>query len=383
MIADPLKRIGMSTPIFGFSHCRDVVAAVSKAGGVGVYGAALHSDEQIAIDLQWIEDQIGDLPYGIDLLLPSKYVGSDVGGLSADQAKAAVPSEITAFLDDMMVRYDVPESSGDELTDEFTALGGQSYSAAQARGILDLAFSFRPRLLVSALGTPSAEIVERAHAKGMVVAALAGKVKHALRHVAAGVDVIIAQSYEAGGHTGEVGGIVLTPLIVDAVAPVPVVAAGGIADGRQMAAALALGAKGVWCGSVWLTTIESDLLPVVKRKIVAAAAEDTLRTRSITGKPSRHLRTAWTDEWERSDTPDPLANPLHVVAIGPYIERIEKAAASPNAKPDSGAGALAPSAAGQVIGLVTEESSCRQVIITMMMGCVDAATAVQEILESQ
>lgn len=377
------EQIGLTTPIFGFSHCRDVVAAVSKAGGVGVYGAGLHSDEQIAIDLKWIEDQIGDLPYGIDLLLPGKYVGSDVGGLTGAQARAAIPVEVTEFLDDMMVRYEVPEIMDDEPFDEFTALGGQRYSAAQAKGILELAFASKCKLLVSALGSPPREIVDRAHAQGMVVAALAGAVKHALRHVEAGVDLVIAQSYEAGGHTGEVGGMVLTPLIVDAVAPVPVLAAGGIADGRQMAAALALGAKGVWCGSVWLATAESDLLPIVKRRIIAAAAEDTRRTRAMTGKPSRLLKTAWVEEWERPDTPDPLPNPLHAVAIGPYISRIEKAAASPSATAGSGPGALAPSAAGQVIGMVTEESSCRQVILEMMTGCVDAAAALQDILEAQ
>lgn len=382
MTDDPLKQIGMTTPIFGFSHCRDVVAAVSKAGGVGVYGAGLHSDAQIAIDLKWIEDQIGDLPYGIDLLMPSKYVGSETGGLSGAEAKAAIPGEVTAFLDDMMLRYDVPDAVIEGEDDEFIALGSQRYSAAQQRGILDLAFASKARLLVSALGVPPRDVIDQAHARGMVVAALAGRVKHALGHAAAGVDIVIAQSYEAGGHTGEIGGMVLTPLIVDAIAPVPVLAAGGIADGRQMAAALALGAKGVWCGSVWLPTAESDLLPVVKHRLVEAAAEDTQRTRAMTGKPSRLLKTAWVTEWERPDTPDPLPNPLHAVAIGPYVSRIEKAAASPSATADYGPGALAPTAAGQVVGLIHEETSVRQVMIAMMTGCVDAVGAVQDVLEA-
>jgi NAD(P)H-dependent flavin oxidoreductase YrpB (nitropropane dioxygenase family) len=383
MIADPLAVIGMSTPIFGFSHCRDVVAAVTKGGGVGVYGAGLHSDEQIAIDLKWIEDQVGDLPYGIDLLMPGKYVGSETGGLTGAQAKAAIPAEVTDFLDDIMARYDVPEVVIDNEDDEFIALGSQRYSAAQQRGILDLAFASKAKLMVSALGVPPPQVIEQAHSRGMVVAALAGAVKHARRHADAGVDIVIAQSYEAGGHTGEIGGMVLTPLIVDAIAPVPVLAAGGIADGRQMAAALALGAKGVWCGSVWLATAESDLLPVVKRRLVVSAAEDTQRTLAMTGKPSRLLKTAWVSEWERPDTPAPLPNPLHAVAIGPYVARIEKAAAAPSATFEHGPGALAPTAAGQVIGLVSEETSCRQVMMEMMTGCVDAVGAVQEILEAQ
>lgn len=381
MSSTAIDHLGISVPIFGFSHCRDVVVAVSKAGGMGVYGAGLHSDEQIRIDLDWIERQLNGAPYGIDLLMPSKYVGSKEGGLTARESKAAIPAEVITFLDDMMLRYGVPEADATDEDEEFVGLGGQRYSAKEAEGILKIAFSFKPRLLVSALGTPSKEIVAAAHDRDMLVAALAGRVKHALRHVEAGVDIVIAQSYEAGGHTGEIGGMVLTPSIVDAVAPVPVLAAGGIGDGRQMAAALALGAKGVWCGSIWLATVESDLLPVVKRRLIEASAEDTVRTRAMTGKPSRLLRTAWVDEWERPDTPPPLPNPLHAVAIGPYITRIEKAAASPAATPLSGAGTLAPTAAGQVIAYIHEESSCREVVRSMTEGCVDALGAVNTLLE--
>lgn len=381
MIKNAIDSLGIAVPIFGFSHCRDVVVAVSKAGGMGIYGAGLHSDEQIRIDLDWIERQLNGAPYGVDLLMPSKYVGSEEGGLTASQAKAAIPAEVTDFLDDMMVRYNVPETEAAGEDEEFEALGGQRYSAKQAEGILKIAFSFAPKLLVSALGTPSKAIVDAAHENGILVAALAGRVKHALRHVEAGVDIVIAQSYEAGGHTGEIGGMVLTPTIVDAVAPVPVLAAGGIGDGRQMAAALALGAKGVWCGSIWLATAESDLLPVLKGRLISATAEDTVRTRAMTGKPSRLLRTAWVDEWERPDTPDPLPNPLHAVAIGHYVTRIEKAAASPKAEASHGAGALAPTAAGQVIAYITEESSCREVIRAMTEGCVDALENVQNLLE--
>ncbi|WP_439486855.1 NAD(P)H-dependent flavin oxidoreductase [Blastomonas fulva] len=380
---DAVDRLGITTPIFGFSHCRDVVAAVSKAGGLGVYGAGLHSDAQIAIDIEWIEAQLDGKPYGIDLLMPSKYVGSESGGLTAAQARAAIPADVTHFLDDMMLRYDVPEdeAAAPDSDDEFIASGSQRYTAKQQEGILEIAFAHSPRLLVSALGTPPRDVIERAHAKGMLVAALAGRVKHAVRHVEAGVDIVIAQSYEAGGHTGEIGGMVLTPLVVDAVAPVPVLAAGGIGDGRQMAAALVLGARGVWCGSVWLPTAESDLLPVVKQRLVDAHAEDTQRTRAMTGKPSRLLRTAWVDEWERSDTPDPLPNPIHAVAIGPYVARIEKAAAGPDATPDHGPGALAPTAAGQVVGLITAQTSCRRVLTDMMEGCIDAIAETQALLE--
>ncbi len=259
--------------------------------------------------------------------MPGKYVGMESGGLDPAEAANAVPADVTAFLDDMMRRYGVPESAA-AAGDHFSTGSRGRYTAKDSAAMLDIAFRFHPRLLVSALGTPSPEIMKAARDRGMLVAALAGRVKHAKRHAEAGVDIIIAQSYEAGGHTGDIGGMVLVPSVVDAVAPTPVLAAGGIADGRQMAAALALGAQGVWCGSVWLTTVESDTLPVVKKKLIAATAEDTVKSRSFSGKPSRILRIAWAEEWARIDTPDPLPNPLQPMAVGRYMARIDRAAAS-------------------------------------------------------
>ena len=182
--------------------------------------------------------------------------------------------------------------------------------------LLDVAFAHRIRLIASALGPPPPDLVTRAHDRDVLVASLAGTTEHARRHAAAGVDLIVAQGTEAGGHTGQVSTMVLVPEVVDAVAPVPVLAAGGIARGRQIAAALALGAEGVWCGSVWLTTEEAETLPVVKDKFLAASSSDTVRSRSLTGKPARMLRTAWTDEWERADSPDPLGMPLQSALIG-------------------------------------------------------------------
>jgi NAD(P)H-dependent flavin oxidoreductase YrpB (nitropropane dioxygenase family) len=131
-----------------------------------------------------------------------------------------------------------------------------------------------------------------------------------------------------------------------------------------MAAALALGAKGVWCGSIWLTTIESGCLPVVKHKLIAAKSEDTVRSRALSGKPSRMLRTAWVQEWARADTPEPLAFPLQPVAAGRYLHRIEQAAGG-HVSPDSGAGALITTPVGQVVGMLSGERSCRQVIISV------------------
>lgn len=377
---DIIQELGLQTPLFAFSHCRDVVVAVSKAGGMGVYGAALHSDEQIEMDLRWIEAQLGDRPYGIDLLIPEKYHGSDSGGLGPEEAVAAIPARYHEFLDDMMKRYDVPAAEGWDIEQHPENLGGQRYTAKQIEGILRLAFSFKPRLLVSALGTPPAEVITRAHERRMLVGALAGKPKHALRHKAAGCDLIIAQSYEAGGHTGDIGGMVLIPQVVDAVAPLPVLAAGGIGGGRQMAAALALGARGVWCGSVWLTTVESECSPLMRQKLIDAGTDDTVKTRTFTGKPARYLRSAWVDEWAREDAPELLPNPLHTVAIGKYLERIDKAAATGRFGPRDGTGRLVSKPVGQIVGSLNRQTSSRQVVLEMMEECVEAIDRVQKLL---
>lgn len=367
---DLFKKFGMEAPIFGFSHCRDVVVAISKAGGMGVYGAALHDDETIATDIRWIEERLEGKPYGIDLLMPERYVGSESGGLAKAEAQALVPERHKAFLDDMMVRYEVPEFEGWDAEESSEYAGGQRYSAQQAAGILDIAFASRCRLLVSALGTPPAWLVERAHAQGICVAALAGKTKHAIKHRDAGVDIVIAQSYEAGGHTGEIGGMVLVPQIVDAVAPLPVLAAGGIAEGRQMAAAMALGAAGVWCGSVWLTTAESECTPLIRQKLLRATSDDTVRTRAFTGKAARFLRTAWVDEWEGEGAPPILPNPLQTIATRPYRRRIDRAAESGRLGPDQGAGALISKPVGQVVGMLNEETSVKAVMTRMSEQCV-------------
>jgi NAD(P)H-dependent flavin oxidoreductase YrpB (nitropropane dioxygenase family) len=205
-------------------------------------------------------------------------------------------------------------------------------------------------------------MIERVKEEGRLLGALAGKAQHAERHVNAGVDVIIAQGAEAGGHTGEIGSMVLIPEIVDAVGSVPVLGAGGIGRGRQMAAAMALGAQGVWCGSVWLTTEEAETHPVVKQKFLAATSSDTVRSRSRTGKPARQLRTAWTDEWDDPSTPQPLGMPLQPILVGEAIARIDRAAY----RPGSGAEKLANYFVGQVVGTMNETKTSAQVVFDMI-----------------
>ncbi|HET6950730.1 MAG TPA: nitronate monooxygenase [Acidimicrobiales bacterium] len=365
------EMFGIDVPILAFSHCRDVVAAVSKAGGMGVLGAVAHSPEQLEIDLRWIESEIGDRPYGVDLIVPARYAGSDEGGLTAEAIHALIPPEHVAFVEDILRRYEVPDLVGDDLARSSggiaTGGAGTIFSAGRADPQLEIALAHRTTLVVNALGPPTEHMIGRAKEEGRRIGALAGTAIHAERHVNAGVDLIVAQGSEAGGHTGEIGSMVLIPEIVDAVGDVPVLGAGGIGRGRQMAAAMALGAQGVWCGSVWLTTEEAETHPVVKEKMLRARSSDTVRSRSRTGKPARQLRSAWTDEWDDPATPAPLAMPLQPVLVDEALVRIDRAAH----RGGSGAEKLANYFVGQIVGSMNRVKPAAEVVYEMIDEYID------------
>ncbi|GFG96453.1 monooxygenase [Mycobacterium timonense] len=365
--------LGVEFPICAFSHCRDVVAAVTNAGGFGILGATAHSPARLRNELTWIEEQTGGKPYGVDLLLPPKYVGAEQGGIDATQARTLLPDEHRAFVDDLLARYGVTVPAGEPRP----SAGGLNISPKSYQPLLDVAFDHDIRLIASALGPPPADLVARAHDQDVLVAALAGTTRHAQRHAAAGVDLIVAQGTEAGGHTGDVATMVLVPEVVDAVAPVPVLAAGGIARGRQIAAALALGAEGVWCGSVWLTTEEAETVPVVKEKFLAATSSDTVRSRSMTGKPARMLRTAWTEEWDRPENPDPLGMPLQTALITEPQVRINSAAAHGGGK----ARELATYFVGQVVGSLDRVRPTRSVVLDMVEEFIDTIGRLDGLIE--
>ncbi len=347
------RELGLEFPIFAFTHCRDVAAAVSKAGGLGVLGVAGHSTKNLAMELEWIENEIGDKPYGVDLLLPAKFVGSDrAGGFDASQLDERIPEEHRKFLDRLLEHHEVPPLPKDATLRPEFAVGYE-----KQRDVIELAFQHRISLIASALGPPPPWMIEQGRKRGVKVAALAGTVEHARRHVEAGVDLVVAQGYEAGGHTGTVSTMVLVPEVVDAVSPVPVLAAGGIGNGRQVTAALALGAQGVWCGSVWLTTEEAETHPVVKEKFLKAGSSDTVRSRSLTGKPARQLRSAWTDAWEDPDNPDPLPMPLQPRLVREAQARIQRTAHN-----NEGSRQLANYFVGQIVGTMNHVKSVRTVM---------------------
>ena len=333
--------LGVPHPIVGFNRSPGVVAAVTNAGGFGVLAASAYTPEELDAQLTWIEQQVDGKPYGVDLLVPEKFADGDPDNLVAS-LRAQIPQAHLDFVDDLLEKYGIPEVPKKQSHDEIAA----SLNPRGAEALLDVAFGHRITLIASALGTPPAGLVARAKQAGVAVAALVGQARHARRQIDAAVDVLIAQGTEAGGHTGTIATMVLTPEIVSIAGGRPVLAAGGIASGRQMAAALALGAAGVWCGSVWLCSEEDVANQAIKAKFIAAASSDTLRSPTRTGKPARQLRTAWHDEWERPGSPTPLPLPLQPLLVNEAWQRIDAAAATGH----EGALRLESFFIGQVVG---------------------------------
>ena len=361
------EMLGVEFPILAFSHCRDVVAAVTNAGGFGVLGAVGHTPKGLEIDLTWIDEQVHERPYGLDLLLPHRHTQRDDDPrIDVDTIRQLLPVKQQEFVEEILRRYDVPELPAEVEP----RVGSISVSEGRVGGLLDIAFGHPIRLIASALGDPPLDLVERAHDAGVLVAALAGTAEHARRSNAKGVDLIVAQGTEAGGHTGTISTMVLVPEVVDVVAPTPVLAAGGIGRGSQIAAALALGAEGVWCGSVWLTTAEAETDPAVQRKFLAASSSDTVRSRSLTGKPARMLRSAWTDAWEEEGAPGALPMPDQTMLTAVAQQRINRHAGDPA----SGANELATYFVGQIVGSMNAVRPARQVMLDLVTEYADAAT---------
>jgi NAD(P)H-dependent flavin oxidoreductase YrpB (nitropropane dioxygenase family) len=356
--------LGIEFPIFAFSHCRDVVAAVSRAGGLGVLGAIAYTPDELERELAWIDAHSDGKPYGVDVVMPAKYVGKEAGRLDAAALRAQVPAQHRKWLEELLVRHGVPEAPHDS-EEPFRELLG--WDDETGRALVEVALAHpRMKLIANALGAPPRDVIDRAHERGVRVAALVGTVHHALKQKEAGVDIIVASGYEAGGHTGEITTMVLVPQVVDAVAPLPVLAAGGIGSGRQMAAALMLGAEGVWCGSIWLTTHESDCAANVVEKLLHARSEETVRSRCVSGKPARQLVTAYTKAWESPDCPGFLPMPLQGLLVAEAEHRIRRHAET-NVP---GAGALLGTPVGQVVGQMKQVRSSAKVVYDLVEECI-------------
>jgi len=359
------EMLGIEFPLLAFSHCRDVVAAVSRAGGMGVFGAVRYSPEQLREELTWIDDHCGGKPYGVDLIVPNRFEGKGEQRDTAELVKT-LPQSHREFISGVLQAHDIDSDALDE--EENGRLNfARNLEEAGAADMLDVAFSFPIRLIANALGTPPRVMIDQAKSRDVPVAALVGTRVHAVAQIAAGVDILVAAGGEAGGHCGDISTMVLIPEVVSVAGDTPVLAAGGIVTGRQMAAAMAMGAAGAWCGSVWLTTVEAEPSPVMKEKLLSATSSDTVRSRSRTGKPSRQLRSPWTDAWEQGGQA-PLPMPLQSLLVEPALLRIDKLAQSGHA----GARDLATYWVGQGVGLMNQEKTTAAVVQEFKADFLDA-----------
>ena len=346
-------------PLVAFTHCRDVVVAVSKAGGCGVLGAVGMSPEQLEKELKWIDDHIDGKPYGVDVLIPNKMVDQSEK-FDAEKLKSMIPQEYADYRADILENHDI-EASELRTIDTAGSSFAENTKADGAKALLDVAFSHPIKLIANALGVPPDWMLEMGKENDVKVAALLGTAQHAINQVKAGVDILVVSGTEAGGHCGSVSTMVLIPEVHKAIQPygdVPILAAGGIVTGQQMAAAMAMGASGAWCGSVWLTTVESEVPPVIKEKMVAANSSQTVRSRSRTGKHSRQLVSPWTEAWESDKAPDPLPMPLQPMVAEPALQKVNKLAEGGHA----GARDLSTYWVGQGVGLMNASISASDVV---------------------
>ncbi|MFI7100582.1 NAD(P)H-dependent flavin oxidoreductase [Streptomyces sp. NPDC050161] len=344
--------LGVEHAVFGFTPFPAVAAAITRAGGFGVLGAVRYTaPDELARDLDWMQQHTEGLPYGLDVVMPAK----KVEGVSEADVEAMIPDGHRRYAAEILAKHHVPplaagEASGWRIT---------GWMEEVARNQLDVAFDYPIALLANALGSPPPDVIARAHDHGVRVAALAGSPRHARHHKAAGIDIVVAQGYEAGGHTGEIATMVLTPEVVAAVDPLPVLAAGGIGTGEQIAAGLALGAQGVWLGSLWLTCEEAELHSRrLTAKLLAAGPGDTVRSRALTGKPARQLRTEWTDAWDDPNGPGPLPMPLQGLLVAEANSRIQRHEVEP----------LLGTPVGQIVGRMNSERSVQAVFDELTRG---------------
>jgi NAD(P)H-dependent flavin oxidoreductase YrpB (nitropropane dioxygenase family) len=357
------EMLDVEFPLCAFSHCRDVVVEVSKAGGFGVLGAVGHTPESLEIELNWIDERIEGKPYGIDLIVPTS-MSDKTGEFTPEEIEARIPPEHRIHVENILATNGIDTKGlwDHKVSDNF----GDNMRERGAGAVMEVAFQHPIKMIVNALGVPPQWMLDRAREQGVVVGALTGAREHAIKHADAGVDILIVAGTEAGGHCGEVSTLVLVPEVIESLksygSEIPVLAAGGIVTGRQMAACMAMGAEGAWTGSVWLTTAEAETAPVIKEKFLTANSRQTVRSRSRTGKYTRQLRSPWTDAWQEEGAPDPLPMPLQGLVSGPALSRIDALAAAG----DPAAKKLATYWVGQGVGLMNSTLSARTVVFDFM-----------------
>lgn len=362
------EKFGIEVPIFAFSHCRDVVAAVTKAGGMGILGAAWMSPEELEMSLNWIDERVGDKPYGVDLVFP----GTFLDAADTDDYVSQLPESHMTFVDRLLDDAGVKRISDEDkqlFLHEYAQKMGMNH--AKSKKQFEISLRHPTKFIVGALGVPPKEIVDEAHARGVLVGALVGSVRHVQKQIQAGVDVLVAQGTEAGGSVGAISSMVLWPQVVEAAGDHPVLAAGGIGRGSQILAALSMGCQGVWMGSVWLGTTESELSKEMKQRFFEANSEDAVISFSMTSKQGRMLKSKFTEAWEQPDAPKPLTWPLQSILVGYPYRRADR-----GRQLDYWTYSV-----GQIVGDMKEEMSVRQVVEKLLTEYLDALERLKSVAE--
>lgn len=344
---------GIEVPIFAFTHTSRVAIEATNAGGMGALACSYYQPDELEAILSDMDRKTQGRPYCIDVLFANK-VGTVVP--LADREKA-LPRTHLEFVDKLLADGGIPPLSGQaEAEMRREKAPGHGHTEEGVMEVLEVVLRHpQAKFVVSAMGAPPAHVVDLLHSRGIRVGAMAGSAEHAVKHVQAGVDIVIAQGSEAGGHTGTISSMVLWPEVVDAVGSVPVLAAGGVGSGRQIAAAYALGAQGVWAGTIWLGTSESELTPQMRQKFIAAKSQDAIQQKFTTGKPLRSLKSKWTEAWSMPGAPEPLPLASQKLLVAPALKRIELANAIDYMSYMS----------GQVVGRIKREQTTREVMEEM------------------
>lgn len=337
--------LGARHPIFGFAHSLDAAIAITAAGGIGIWGATRSTPDEIEQGLSRMAEELGDRPYGIDLVIPAGMPERD----NRDEIEAAIPDEHRAFVADLRDRYGVPDDGEPGMRSRFVR------SEQTARDQVAVALDSGLKILALGIGSPD-WVIQPAKERGIKMVSLVGQPKHAERALRAGADMLVAQGYDAGAHTGTVGTFSLVPRIVDVAGDVPVIAAGGVATGRHIAASMALGAQGVWMGTAWLVCEESHTEPEIMAKLLAAESADTVISRADSGKTLRQIRTAWSDEWAAEEAPSPLKMPYQDILVGDILGQISRHRVGP----------LMHAPAGQSIAYFDRETTVAEVMAELV-----------------
>ncbi len=324
-----IDRLGSTHPIFGFGMKLETAIGVSRAGGVGIWGCTRHTPDEIEAGVSRMKAELGGLPWGVDLVIPAGMPEHD------DRAfiEEALPPGHVEFVSSMRERYQVPDDGLPGMRSRFVR------SEQTARDQLAVVMDHQIPVLALGVGSPI-WAVEQAHERGSLIVSLVGRPAHAETAIRAGADILVAQGTDSGGHTGPVGNFTLVPLVVEAAGGRPVLAAGGVATGRHIAAAMALGADGVWIGTAFLASVEAAPSPVLLDKLLAAGVTDTVISRSVSGKTFRMLRSAWSDEWAADDAPEPLKMPHQDILIGDLLGQVLRHEVAPLVHEGAGQGVV-------------------------------------------